>query len=267
MRWSVRFLALAQVVLVLAACSAGPGTSSSPSPPSSMTAAPTDSPPPSQSPDASPSEPAAPTEPVVDAVRSRPTPTLASSRTIFASARSPVSPTTRRSSNRCCRRYRAAVVLDGPVQGFRLRLVPGPARHPGRHAGIGSIRSDGLRRPTRTGSPGSSRNQSAVRRARPTSPACPRSLETPYYAIACDSGREITFRARLGAQESFSCGIHGFHPWGTEPEWLDGCQVDPHSWRPSTTLRSRSDRGGHPRSTWPSRRIQQIRPMPGPSSR
>ncbi|HEU5204904.1 MAG TPA: hypothetical protein VFU17_11460, partial [Candidatus Limnocylindrales bacterium] len=48
----------------------------------------------------------------------------------------------------------------------------------------------------------------------------------PYAAITCYSGQELTFRALLGAQESFSCGIHP-QPWGVEPAWLDGCQVDP----------------------------------------
>jgi hypothetical protein len=48
----------------------------------------------------------------------------------------------------------------------------------------------------------------------------------PYAAITCYSGHEVTFKARLGAQESMSCGIHG-RPWGVEPAWLDGCQVDP----------------------------------------
>ena len=61
---------------------------------------------------------------------------------------------------------------------------------------------------------------------RPTSRACPRCWNAPPYAITCFSGQEMTFKARLGAQQGYACGLPG-QPWSTEPEWLDGCQIDP----------------------------------------
>jgi hypothetical protein len=66
MRWSVRSLALALAMLVLAACSAVPATSSTPSSSSaaSITSGPVDGPPPSLSPEPSPSASAVPTEPI-----------------------------------------------------------------------------------------------------------------------------------------------------------------------------------------------------------
>ena len=69
MPWSGRSLALTLVVLVLAACSGAPATSSTPPlSAASMTPAPIDSPPPSPSPEPTASESPAPTEPVVHAV-------------------------------------------------------------------------------------------------------------------------------------------------------------------------------------------------------
>ena len=100
MRWSVEFLAFAQAVFVLAACSAAAGTSTAPA---SISPAPIDSPPPNPSPEPPPSEAAAPTEPVVDSV---PIPPDTYARVVTDDLRvrsNPVCRMARRSSNRSFR--------------------------------------------------------------------------------------------------------------------------------------------------------------------
>ena len=129
MRWSVRSLALAQVVLVLAACSAVPGTSSTPS----SSPAPTSTSEPSLVADSAPPPSVGPSASGLGdgvglpAVGSIPIRTRALSATAFGCARSPRSPTTRRSSNRCSRTTSSRRARR-PGPRFGLRLVPGPAR-------------------------------------------------------------------------------------------------------------------------------------------
>ena len=223
MRWSVRFLALAQVALVLAACSAVPGTTSSTSssPTSEPSSVAVSAPPPSVEPSASaPGDgvglPAVGIDPdtyarvVVDNLRVRSKPEVSDgSKKLEPLLQDGV----------------RLLILDGPLlaSGYDWYQVKPifDADTPEGGYPFGWV--------ARAGKDGESWIE-------PESVNCPpiptdvSSLSalfgTPYYAITCDGGQDITFKARLGVEESFSCGIHG-QPWGTEPEWLDGCQVDP----------------------------------------
>ena len=223
MRWSVTSLALAQVVLVLAACSAVPGTSSSPTlSAASITPAPTDSPPPSQSPDPTPSESAALTEPTVDAV---PIPPDTYARVVTNDLRLRSKPGVSSDSKKLeplLQKDELLVVVDGPVQAsgydwYQVQPVVSVDND------IESAPFGWVAAADKDGEPWIT----------PTTVSCPAAPEDAYgltnltdgvymfYGVTCLSGQELTITARLAASET-GCGTEP--QWTVEPTWFDGCR-------------------------------------------
>jgi len=222
MRWSVRFLVLAPVVLVLAGCSAVPGASSSPtSSAASMMSAPIDSQRPSPPPEPSSSEAAAPTEPTVDAV---PIPSDTYARVVTNDLRVRSEPGVSDDSIKLeplLQHGTRVVVLDGPVQasGYDWYLVqptvPSDTAEAYPFGWIAAADHDG---------------EPWLQPEADNCPPLPASAEelgelnqvaSLFYEITCFRGQDITFRARVGLPEA-QCGTEP--PWGIDPAWLDSCR-------------------------------------------
>ena len=206
MRWSVRFLALAQAVLVLAACSAVPGTTSS-SPTGSGLGEGVGI-------------------PVVGIVPD----TYA--RVIVANLRVRSKPEVSDESQKLAPFLQDGIrllVLDGPVPGsgyewYQVKPIFDADTPEGGYpfGWVARAGKDGEPwiEPESVSCPPGPTDVSGLSALFGTAP--------PYAAITCFSGQEMTFRARLGAQHGYACGLPGeIRAWSTEPEWLDGCQIDP----------------------------------------
>jgi hypothetical protein len=225
MRWSLRSIALAQALLVLAACSAGPGTSSAPlssvsSPTASPSTAATDESAPSTS---APRMPSA--EPSVSAPGdSVPIPADTYARVVTDDLRVRSKPGVSDDSKKLeplLQDGELIVIVDGPVQAsgydwYQVQPViriddatPAPP--------FGWVAAAG-----KDGEPW-------IESATVDCPAAPADAygltnlgadRQMFYGITCFSGQDLTIEARLVAPE---IGCEADPPWTVEPLWLDSC--------------------------------------------
>jgi hypothetical protein len=226
MRWSVRSLALTQVVLVLAACSADAGTSSSPSSSDApATAVPIDSPLPSSSLEPLPSESATHAEPVA---ANAPIPADMFARVVTDDLRIRSLPSVSDGSKKLeplLQEGDIVLVLDGPVQAsgydwyqvqpvnpFEMDTVPHP---------FGWVAAAG-----RDGEPW-------IKRTKVECPPLPTDLsevvptiwfEPRVVELMCFGDHKLTFLARLVTPSEW-CGL-GEWP-AVEPEWMGECTTAP----------------------------------------
>ena len=231
MRWSVRSLALAQVVLVLAACSA---TAAAPSPapstaptPSASVVVPSDAPPsPTPSPRATPT-------PVQTATAAPAAPTAAPDDSLLPYARVVANELRVRSepSDQALVRQPSlpngmlVVVVDGPVHASGYdwyQVQPTILEESARFYPFGWVAGA-----DKDGEPW-------LEPAAVDCPPLPSSLrevatlnqgDEMMFELTCFGDEEVTFRARL-ATSSAICGLE--LPYSLEPRWMTGaCSIDP----------------------------------------
>ena len=225
MRWSVRSFALAQALLVLAACNAGPATTSAPpssasSPSASPSTRATEEPAPSTS---APRMPSAEPKASVPG-DSVPIPSDAYARVVTNDLRVRSKPGVSDDSTKLeplLQEGELVVVVDGPVQasGYDWYQV-----HP-----VIPIDTDTPRPPFGWVAAAGKDGEPWIEPATVDCPAAPADAygltnlgadQEMFYGITCFSGQELTIEARLVAPE-IQCGAET--PWTVEPLWLDFC--------------------------------------------
>ena len=226
MRWPVRSLAFALVMLVLAACTAVPAMSSNPSSASaaSFTLAPVDSPPPSPSPERSPSESAALAESVANpaAIGSD-----SFARVVTNDLRVRSKPGVAEDSKKLeplLERGELLLVLDGPVQasGYEWYQVQPVDSFEGTESyPLGWVAGAGKN------------GEVWIKRAKVECPPLPtdlseivsaRWIDAKLLEMMCFGDHAITFPARLVTPSEW-CGL-GEWP-AVEPEWMGECTTAP----------------------------------------
>ena len=225
MRWSVRFLVLAPVVLVLAGCSAVPGATSAPPSPSPLALASREpSPEPSAALSGPPSMPPVSTPRFVpNAVDAAPIPSDTYARVVTNDLRVRSKPGVANDSIKLEPLLQDGVLLvvvDGPVQasGYDWYQVQ-PTR---------DFRQDEY--PFGWVAAADKDGEPWIQSGNLECPPLPHDIDdlaalSPsgrmYYEITCFGGREVTFQARIARPEAW-CGVSPSWTW--EPAWFSACE-------------------------------------------